>query len=128
MKQTAQSRRFNEMAREKLAQIFLFEISDPELEFVTITACKVSIDRSYICVFVSCEASQYETVLAALKRAKGRLRTLLGRALGWRQSPELSFQIDTSADEAEKINLALQNKPPSLQKESSSAAIELSEE
>lgn len=114
MKQNAQSRRFNEIAREKLAQILIFEVSDPELEFVTVTACKVSVDKSYICAFISCEPERYESVLSALARAKGRLRSLLGRALGWRLTPELAFQIDASADEAEKIDRALKNRPPSM--------------
>ena len=49
-----------------------------------------------------------------LARAKGRIRSLLGRALGWRVTPELVFRIDTTADEAERISRALQNVPETL--------------
>ena len=103
MKQNQYSHRNNEIAREKLANILLFELSDPDLTLVTLTGVEVSVDRSVMRAYVSCERDRYETVSAALERAKGRIRSLLGHALGWRVTPELSFQIDTSADEAERI-------------------------
>lgn len=103
-----------QQAREKLGYILLFEVSDPDLQLVTLTGCEVSIDKSVVVAYVSCEASRYETVTAALARAKGRLRSLLGHALGWRVTPELVFRIDTTADEAERISRALQNVPETL--------------
>lgn len=114
MKQNAQSRRSAEIAREKLASILLFEISDPDLELVCVTGCEVSVDRSFMRVYVSCEAERYDAVLAALGRAKGRIRSLLGRALGWRVTPEIAFEIDSSTDEAERIARALNNRPPTI--------------
>ena len=103
-----------QQAREKLGYILLFEVSDPDLQLVTLTGCAVSIDKSVGVAYVSCEASRYEAVTAALARAKGRLRSLLGHALGWRVTPELVFRIDTTADEAERISRALQNVPETL--------------
>lgn len=114
MKQNSSSRRNGEIAREKLASILLFEISDPDLELVTLTGCEVSVDRSFVRAYVSCEPERYESVMAALNRAKGRLRSLLGRALGWRVTPELAFSLDTTTDEAERIAVALENRPPTL--------------
>lgn len=114
MKQKPSSRRMNEIAREKLASIMLFEISDPELTLVTLTGVEVSIDKSVLIAYVSCDKDRYDEVMAALGRAKGRIRTLLGHALGWRVTPELVFRIDTSTDEAEKIERALENVPPTL--------------
>ena len=52
--------------------------------------------------------------MAALGRAKGRIRSLLGHALGWRVTPELAFVIDTSTDEAERIARALEVVPPTM--------------
>lgn len=114
MKQNSSSRRNGEIAREKLASILLFEISDPDLELVTLTGCEVSVDRSFVRAYVSCEPERYESVMAALNRAKGRLRSLLGRALGWRVTPELAFSLDTTTDEAERIAVALENRPPTI--------------
>ena len=114
MKQNQFSRRTNEIAREKLSWILLFEISDPDLQLVTVTSCEVSVDKSFMRAYVSCEPDRYEKVLAALKRAKGRIRSLLGHALNWRVTPELDFKIDTTTDEAESIAQALEVVPPTL--------------
>lgn len=114
MKQNNNSRRMAELAREKLGYILLFEISDPDLELVTLTGCEVSVDKSMLKAYVSCEASRYESVSAALGRAKGRIRSLLGRSLGWRVTPEIAFIIDTTTDEAERIARALEDVPPTL--------------
>ena len=114
MKQNQHSRRTNEQARVKLANILLFEVSDPDLALVTITGVEVSVDKSYLRAYVSCDADRYEEVEAALARAKGRIRSLLGRSLGWRVTPELDFRIDTTTDEAERISRALEDVPPTL--------------
>lgn len=114
MKQNKNSRRINQFAREKLATILLFEISDPDLALVTLTGVEVSVDKSVLKAYVSCDSSRYVAVEAALGRAKGKIRALLGHALGWRVTPELIFSIDTTADEAERITRALSNVPPTL--------------
>ncbi len=114
MKQNQHSRRTNEQARVKLANILLFEISDPDLALVTIMGVEVSVDKSYLRAYVSCDAERYDEVEAALARAKGRIRSLLGRSLGWRVTPELDFRIDTTTDEAERISRALEDAPATL--------------
>ena len=114
MKQNRNSRRINEQAREKLASILLFEISDPDLALVTITGVEVSVDKSFMRAYVTCDADRYDEVEQALARAKGRIRSLLGRSLGWRVTPELDFRIDPSTDEAERIARALEVVPPTI--------------
>ena len=114
MKKNQNSRRVGEQAREKLAQILLFEVSDPDLDLITLTGVDVSVDKSVLRAYVSCEPDRYEAVSEALERAKGRVRSLLGRSLGWRVSPEIIWQIDTTADEAERIARALQDVPPTM--------------
>lgn len=114
MKQNANSRRLAQAAREKLGYILLFEVSDPALELVTLTGCEVSIDKSLLRAYISCEASRYDKVTEALARAKGRIRSILGRSLGWRVTPDIAFVIDTTADEAERIARALEDVPATL--------------
>lgn len=115
MKQNHNSRRINAQACEKLAQILLFEISDPALMLVTLTGVEVSVDKSVLRAYISCESERYDEVSAALARARGRVRSLLGRALGWRVTPEVIWQIDTTVDEAERIERALQDVPPTME-------------
>lgn len=114
MKQTAGSRKINEAARAAIAQLLLIEISDPRLDFVTVTGVEVSKDRSVANVFVSAGPSSYEEVERGLESAKGKIRSLLGRELGWRVTPELRFMIDTSVDEAARISDVLKVVPPTL--------------
>ena len=104
MKQTQATRRLGEQLREKLGYILLFEVSDPRLDLVTLTAVEVAVDR----------ASRYDEVMEALASAKGRIRSLLARSLDWRVTPELDFRIDRSTDEAERITRALENVPATL--------------
>lgn len=115
MKQNNNSRRMAEQAREKLGYILLFEVSDPALEMVTLTGCEVSIDKSMLKAYVSCDASRYDEVSEALQRAKGRIRSLLGKALGWRVTPNIAFVIDTTVDDAEKLARMLEDVPESME-------------
>lgn len=97
MKQTQATRRLGEQLREKLGYILLFEVSDPRLDLVTLTAVEVAVDRSFARVYVSCDASRYDEVMEALASAKGRIRSLLAPgSLDWRVTPELDFRIDRS--------------------------------
>jgi len=108
------SRKNDEQAREALASILATEISDPRVALVTVTGAKVSPDRSYVEVFVSASPDRYDEVLAGLDSAKGRIRSLMGSAVGWRVTPELRFHIDDSIDEGERITEALTHVPPTL--------------
>ena len=108
MKQSSSNRKVNEQAREVIAGIRLFEISDPRLELVTITGCEVSYDRSVCNVFYTTEPDRYEDVAAAFQKASGRIRSLMARKLSWRIAPELRFLLDKSVDEAERIASALE--------------------
>jgi ribosome-binding factor A len=114
MKQNASSRRLNEQARSRIASILLTEIADPRVAMVTVTGAEVSTDRSVCNVFISTEKGRYNEVAAGLAAAKGRIRSLMGRGLGWRVTPELHFLIDTSVDEAERITKALRHVPSTL--------------
>lgn len=108
MKQGSGNRKVNEQAREIIAHILLFEVSDPRLDLVTIVSCEVSYDRSVCKVYYSTEPDRYEEVAAAFQAASGRIRSMMAKQLSWRVTPELRFYLDTSVDEAERIATALQ--------------------
>ncbi len=107
MKQNAASRKVNEQAREVIASILLFDISDPRLQLVTITGCEVSFDRSVCNVFYATDPQRYAEVEAAFDQAKGRIRSLMAKKLSWKQAPELRFSLDRSVDDAEAVAMAL---------------------
>ncbi len=108
MKQGSSNRRVNEQAREVIAGILLFDISDERLKMVTITGCEVSYDRSVCNVFYTADADSYEEVAQAFASAQGHIRSLFAKRLPWRVAPELRFMLDSSVDEAERIERAIQ--------------------
>ena len=114
MKQTSATRRLGQQLQEKLGYILLFEVADPRLELVTLTGVDVAVDRSFARIYVSCDPDAYDETLEALASAKGRIRSLLARALDWRVTPELDFRIDRSTDEAERIARALEDRPATI--------------
>ena len=97
------NRKVDEQAREVISSILLFEVSDPRLEMVTVTGCKVSYDRAYCDIYYTCEPDRYAEVEAALASAKGHIRSLMAKKLDWRQAPELRFHVDETVDAAEKL-------------------------
>ena len=107
MKQSASNRKVNEQAREVIASILLFDVSDPRLHLVTITGCEVSYDRSVCNVYYTVDPDRYEAVQAAFEAAAGHIRSLMAKKLSWRVAPELRFHLDKSVDQAEAIGAAL---------------------
>lgn len=97
----------NEQARQILADILLFDVSDPRLRDATITGCEVSFDRSYCNVFYTTKPDAYEKTAEAFDRAKGRIRSLMAKRQSWRVTPELRFILDETIDNAERIDYAL---------------------
>lgn len=110
-------RKSDERVRELVARIISSEISDPRVSLITVTGVRTSPDRSIASIYVSAAPERYEEVLAGLNSASGRIRTLLGKTLAWRVTPELRFFIDDSIDEGERISKALLDVPPTLRDE-----------
>lgn len=107
-------RKMDEQVREAVAYILATEVSDPRVSLITVTGAKVSPDRSVASVYVVSDRERYDEVLDGLESAKGRVRTLLGKNLGWRVTPELRFFLDESVDAGERIAEALTHVPPTL--------------
>lgn len=103
MSRESQGRKSEEQVREAVALIITEEVSDPRLDLVTVTGVKTSPDRSIATIYVSADPERYGSVLEGLESAKGRIRSLLGRSLGWRVTPELRFFIDEAIDEGGRI-------------------------
>lgn len=97
------NRKVDEQARETIASILLFDVSDPRLDLVTITGCKVSYDRAYCDVFYTAEPDRYPDVSAALESSKGHIRSMMAKKLAWRKAPELRFHLDETVDAAERL-------------------------
>ena len=107
MKQNSSSRRANAQAKEVIASILLFDISDSRLSRVTITGCEVSFDKSVCNVFYTAPKDKYEDAQVAFSKAGGRIRSLMSKQLKWRKVPELRFILDDTVDAAARLSDAI---------------------
>jgi len=73
--------------------------------FATVTAVRITPDLRHARVFVSVLGSDDEkaSTMAALKSATPVLRTELGHQVRMKYTPELVFELDTMADEAQRL-------------------------
>ncbi|MDR2390890.1 MAG: 30S ribosome-binding factor RbfA [Planctomycetota bacterium] len=77
-----------------------------DLGFLTVTGCEVSPDFRYARVGVSVygEDGDKRRVMEELARNASRLRRMIGRPLGLKVIPELSFELDSSLETADRIS------------------------
>lgn len=102
------SHRANRVAEEikrEVTQMIRDEIKDPRIGFVTVTGVEVTPDIRYAKIFISIYGNDEikEQSLNALEKAKGFVRSELGKRMSLRYTPELSFRFDTSIEYGAKI-------------------------
>ncbi len=84
------------------------KLSDPRLEFVTITAVKLSADLQVGTVYFRTYTDEAkDNALKGLQSAAGFFRKQLGRELDIRRVPELRFIYDNSLENAANIETLL---------------------
>lgn len=88
--------RLADSIQRELAQLLQEEIQDPRLELVTISGVRLNSDLTIAKVFYTCtdDPVRLEEIAVSLGKAKGYLRTLLGKRLNLRATPELRFERD----------------------------------
>ena len=101
MADPARARRLAKRILEIVATGIEREIKDRRLELVTITDCRVTGDLHDATVFYTVrgrtleEEPDWESARAALERARGQLRSMVGRGTGVRYTPTLAVEVDT---------------------------------
>lgn len=94
--------RINSNLQKEISYIIANEVKNPNIRFVTITACDVTNDLSYAKVYFTTMDDKIET-LKALKSAKGFIRKTLADKIELRHIPELEFIFDESIEYGKKI-------------------------
>ena len=84
-------------------------VKDPRLGFVTITDVRLTGDSRDATLFWTAMGTdqQIASTAAALKSAKGLLRSTVGKRLGLRYAPTLTFVRDATPETAKSIEDAL---------------------
>jgi len=106
MTDPARVRRHAERVRELVASLVRTQIKDPRLGMITITDARITADLREATVYYTVlgDAAAQAGTAAALESAKGLLRSTVGKALGLRHSPSLTFVLDNVQDHAKHID------------------------
>lgn len=109
MADPARARRVADRIHKTVAQVLERRIKDPRLGFVTITDVRVTGDLQQATVFYTVYGTEGERrrSASALKSATGLIRSEVGKALGIRLTPTISFQLDSLPTIARSIEDAL---------------------
>ncbi len=101
--------RINQQLKREIGQIILQELSDPRLQFVSVTAVKTSNDlrSARVSYSVLGDPASVDQVQQGLSRASGMIRRLLSSKLNLRNTPELTFSYDKSIEESARIEETL---------------------
>ncbi len=100
--------RVGDRIQRELAQLLCYEANDPRLKSATIAEVGLSRDLAHAKVYVTvAEGSDPEKTMAAFTHSAGFLRRQLSKRLMLRTVPTLRFVMDTTLDEAAKIDTLL---------------------
>jgi len=106
--------RVAERIKQEMSEILQRELKDPRIGFVTVTGVDVTNDLSQATVYLSVLGgdAQKEATLAALGKARGFIRTEIGRRIQLRHVPELTFKFDSSIEYGSRIERLLDELNP----------------
>ena len=98
--------RIAQRIQEELAELFLYDISDPRLQGAYVTQVRVDRELAYANIFVSSldGSEAQEEILAALAHAAGFLRSQLAKRLDLRFMPRVRFYWDPAPEHADRID------------------------
>ena len=107
------TRRVGENVRSVLSEVLLSKknsIDGLENEFITITEVQPSADLRHAKVFISCMGREEKNVVKILNQTSSLFSKLVAKQLKTKYSPKLSFFVDFSFSQAEKINGLIKTK------------------
>lgn len=98
--------RISALIKEELGTILTTKVRDPRIGFVTVTDVSVSEDLKYAKIFVSAMGTeeQKQKSLEGLEHSRGFLQKDIAATLKLRLTPHLIFVLDSTLDEAMKID------------------------
>lgn len=106
----ARSDRVSQQVRRELADLLRSEVKDPRiaksLSLVTLTDVEVSSDYSHAKVFFTSldPGMTPESLVTALQRLAGFLRSALGKRIRLHQIPQLHFHYDASVERGTRLS------------------------
>lgn len=102
--------RVSEQMKKELGDIITQKVKDPRIGFITVTDVEVTGDLQDATVFISVlgDEKEKEDTLTGLNKAKGFIRSEVGKRIRLRKVPEIMFEFDESIEYGNKIQSLLQ--------------------
>lgn len=95
---------------EEISIILREEIKDERINFVTVTASKITNDLSFAKIYVTVlDDSKRDEVLKLLNKASNFIERELSKRVDIRKMPDIHFVYDTSIEYANRIEEILEN-------------------
>jgi ribosome-binding factor A len=101
--------RLRELFKEETSAILQRNMRDPRIGFVSVTDVELSPDLRHARIFVSVygDAEAKARTMEGLRSAEGFVRTELAHRIRLRYTPEVSFRIDESIEQGDRVNRLL---------------------
>lgn len=106
-KEFSRTQRVAQQVKKEIALILQREIKDSRIGMATVSDVEISRDLAYAKVyltFFSIGDQTPESQLAAVRENKGMIRSLLGKAIRLRVTPDLTFFFDESLTEGMRMS------------------------
>jgi ribosome-binding factor A len=102
---TKRSNRVADLLREEISTMLIRGLRDPRISMVNITGAKITNDLRYAKIYfrVMRETFDLAQVMKGLESAKPFMKKEVGKVLGLRFIPELTFVYDDSLDYGDKM-------------------------
>lgn len=102
-KEFSRATRVAEQMQRELADLLQFEVKDPRVGMVTVTAVEVTGDMAHAKIFYSA-AKPSDSLQNGLEKSAGFLRTQVAKRMLLRTVPQLHFVYDASIDIGMKMS------------------------
>lgn len=106
---TLRSTKVGEQMKKELGDIITRKLKDPRVGFVTVTDVEVTGDLSMATVYITVlgDQEQQADTLKGLEKAKGFIRSEIGKRIRLRIVPEITFAMDESIAYGNRIEALL---------------------
>jgi ribosome-binding factor A len=104
---TRRQKQVSSLIQKELGDLLEKRVSDPRIDFATITAVEISPDLRQAHIFVSIMGNQQEA-MEGFDHAASFLRHELSSRLALRYMPDLTFHLDDSLERGERIDQLLE--------------------
>lgn len=105
------AQRVGEQIKKEVSDIFARGIKDPRVQFVTVTDVEVTGDLQQATIFVTVlgEEEDKEEAFQGLEKARGFIRSEIGKRIQLRKTPEIFFSFDESIEYGNRIESLLRD-------------------